>query len=417
MVRCKLCDGVAKESLTLNPHIFMEKTNTLAGNGAKGSAVNNSYNSARNTANGVAAAHSATRIEDTQWTKYHHKTGHGFAAEDINAQTDRWLGHKVECVGRNNALNGADRIVDGVAYQTKYCQNAGRTVNAAFDTKSGMYRYDGMKLEVPSDQYDECVRLMREAIAKGRVNGVTDPEMAKQIVVKGHATYRQAQKAAKAGNVESLKFDLRTQLLSCAGAGAIAGAIGYINAIRNGASHGEAMKAAGKVAVMSGATALAGGVLAQQALSTSAGHNFAAAMTKGMKPGIEAAMKTQIGKEVLTKTASAMAGRQVAGQAAVNVLTKAARTNAVTSAAVFVATSIPDTVRLCQGKISGADYAENLASNAAGIGGGWGGASAGAAIGTAICPGVGTVIGGLVGGIGGGMAGSALMRKFTGMFR
>ena len=95
-------------------------------------------------------------------------------------------------------------------------------------------------------------------------------------------------------------------------------------------------------------------------------------------------MKTQVGREVLTKTASVVAGKQVAGQAAVNVLTKAARTNAVTGAAMFVATSVPDTVKLCRGKISGSDYAENMVSNAAGIGGGWAGASAGAALGTAI---------------------------------
>lgn len=128
-------------------------------------------------------------------------------------------------------------------------------------------------------------------------------------------------------------------------------------------------------------------------------------------------MKTQVGREVLTKTASVVAGKHVAGPAAVNVLTKAARTNAVTGAAMFVATSIPDTVKLCRGKISGADYAENMVSNAAGIGGGWAGASAGAAIGTAICPGIGTFIGGLVGGIGGGIGASSACRKVTSIFR
>lgn len=399
----------------------MVKSFTPAGNGTKGSAVNNSFNAAnanaRSAANGAASTHSATRIEDTQWTKYHHKTGHGFAAEDVNAQIDRWHGHKVDCVGRNNTPNGADRIVDGQAYQTKYCQSANRTVSAAFDSQTGMYRYDGMKLEVPSDQYDECVRLMREAISQGKVTGVTDPEMASQIVVKGHVTYDQAQKVAKAGNLESLKFDVRTQVISCAGAGVISGAIGYLNARRNGSSHTEALKEAGKTAAISSATAMAGGVMAQQALRTTIGRNGAAAATKALKPVVESAMKTQVGREVLTKTATVIAGKQVAGQAAVNVLTKAARTNAVTSTAMFVATAIPDTVKLCRGKMSGGDYAENLASNAAGIGGGWGGASAGAAIGTAICPGIGTVIGGIVGGIGGGIAGSSLMRKFTGLLR
>lgn len=397
----------------------MEKNYTLNGNGANSnSAVNNNFNtSARSAANGAAATHSATRIEDTQWVKYHHKTGHGFAAEDVNAQIDRWRGCKVECVGRNNALNGADRIVNGQQIQTKYCQSANNTVKSAFDSQTGMYRYDGMKLEVPKDQYDECVRLMREAISQGKVAGVTDPNMASKIVVKGHVTYAQAQKVAKAGNLESLKFDVRTQAISCAGAGAISGAIGFYNAKMQGKSNVEAAKEALKIGATSGATALAGGVMAQQTLRTAVGRNAAAAATKAVKPVVESAMKTQIGREVLTKTASVVAGKQVAGQAAVNVLTKAARTNVVTSAAMFVATSVPDTVKLFQGKMSGADYAENVVSNAAGIGGGWAGASAGAAIGTAIFPGIGTVIGGLIGGIGGGIGASSVSRKITSFFR
>lgn len=399
----------------------MEKNYRLAGNEANASTVNNARNientSVRSASNGLASSHSAYEIEQTQWTKYPHKTGHGFAAEDVNAQIDRWHGRKVECVGCNNAPNGADRIVNGQQIQTKYCQSAGKTVSSAFDSQTGQFRYEGMKLEVPKDQYEECVRRMRDAITQGKVPGVTDPNMADKIVVKGHVTYAQAQKVAKAGNWESIKFDIRTQTISCAGAGAITGAISFFNAKRQGKSTKEAFKEAAQSGAISSAAALGGGILAQQALRTTVGRNAAAAATKAVQPVVESAMKTEVGKQVLTKTASVIAGKQIAGQAAVNVLTKAARTNAVTSAAMFVATSIPDTVKLCRGKMSGADYAENMASNAAGIGGGWAGASAGAALGTAIFPGVGTIVGGLIGGIGGGIGVSSAMRKVTSCFR
>ena len=122
-------------------------------------------------------------------------------------------------------------------------------------------------------------------------------------------------------------------------------------------------------------------------------------------------MKTEVGKQVITKTATAIAGKQVAGAAAANVVTKAVRTNAFVSTVVFVGTTIPDAVRLCRGKITGREFAENTTTNAAGVGGGWAGASLGAAIGSAICPGVGTVIGGIVGGLGGGMGASFGVKK------
>lgn len=222
--------------------------------------------------------------------------------------------------------------------------------------------------------------------------------MASKIVVKGHVTYAQAQKVAKAGNWESIKFDMRTQAISCAGAAAISGAIGFWNAKKQGLSNAEAAKEAAKAGAVSSATALGGGVLAQQALRTTAGRNAEAAATNAVKPFVESAIKTEVDKQILTKTVSVIPGKQVTQKAEVNVLTKTPRTNVVTSAAMFVATSIPDTIKECRAKMSGADYAENHASNSAGIEGGWGGASAGAAIDTAIFLGVGTIIGGLIGG-------------------
>lgn len=69
----------------------------------------------------------------SQHDKYHSMQGHGFAAEDANALNDMFQGKKVDKVGTSNALNGADRIVDGVQIQVKYCQSAEATVNSLFD--------------------------------------------------------------------------------------------------------------------------------------------------------------------------------------------------------------------------------------------------------------------------------------------
>ena len=125
------------------------------------------------TVNGVASVASTKSINEEQWTKYHTKGGHGFAAEDANAQVDKWCGKLVEKVGTSNAKNGADRIVNGVEIQTKYCSTPAKSVEAAF--KEGVYRYSGQVLEVPKDQYDDAVRIMRGRISNGQVPGVTDP--------------------------------------------------------------------------------------------------------------------------------------------------------------------------------------------------------------------------------------------------
>lgn len=363
----------------------------------------------KSTINGVASTASTQCTNEQQWTKYHTKQGHGFAAEDANALHDRWHGKSVDKVGMDNSLNGPDRISDGIQIQTKYYSDATKSVNAAFD--NGTYRYSGMKLEVPSDQYEEAIRIMRGKIASGQVPGVTDPKMAEQMVIKGHYTYNEAVRIAKAGNLDSIKFDIKTQAVACGFACGLSFAVTYFTETNNGKTHAEALKTASKQAVKSGATTMVTGVAAQQFLRTQLGRNCAAAATKAVMPAVQAAMKTEVGKRVITKTATAIAGKQVAGAAAANVVTKAVRTNAVVSSVVFVGTTIPDAVRLCRGKITGREFAENTTTNAAGVGGGWAGASLGAAIGSAICPGVGTVVGGIIGGLGGGMGASYGTKK------
>lgn len=373
---------------------------------------------ANRATSGMASMASTHQIESkTQWAKYHTIGGHGFSGEDANAMHDRLRGCRVDQCGRSNELNGADRIVNGQPIQTKYCANSARTFTSGFDTTTGQYRYTGQKFEVPSDQYAEVVQRMRQAITDGKVPGVTDPNQATNIVAKGHYTYAQAKNIAKAGTLDSIKFDMRVQASACAFACGISGGIAFIVAKCNGESTESALKIAGKAALKSGGIAMLAGVGAQQALRTTIGRNGAAAATRAIKPVMQAAMKTEIGKTVLTKTATGIAGRSVYGAAATNVLTKAVRTNVIVSGAMAVATTVPDAIKFARGKISGAEFAENTACNVTSIGGGWAGASTGAAIGSVICPGIGTAIGGLIGGIAGGMGAAVGTKKFINVLK
>ena len=363
---------------------------------------------------GTSTILSSRATESTQWRQYrcgNRPTGHGYAAEDANALADRQHGHKVEKTGWNNTPDGPDRIVDGVKIQTKYCQSARASVNSAFDKQTGKYRYPDQKLEVPKDQYDEAVKVMEEKIREGKVDGVTDSAQAKEMVRKGHYTYEQAAKITKAGNWESIKFDIRNQAGASATAGVISAAMTFASAKHQGATTKEAIMVSGVQAGKTAGKTMVTGVATQQFLRTSAGRTTTAVLQKGATKAIDAAMRSGIGRKVVEKTATGVGKRALTGVAARNVLSRTASTNVVTATAAFVVSAIPDTVRLCTGKISGKEFGKRTACNGAGAVGGTGGAWAGAAIGSCFCPGIGTAIGGFIGGIAGGIGASAGVGK------
>lgn len=365
------------------------------------------------------AASAATSAQSTnsnmQYNQYQNVQGHGWAAEDANAINDILHGKKVEKVGMNNSGDGADRIVDGVKIQTKYCRSAQATVDAAF--QDGHYRYDGMKLEVPKDQYTEAVKLMEDKIRSGQVDGISDPAVAKDIVKQGDYTYQQAKDIARAGNMDSLKFDVKTQVITCAWMTVMSGALTYAQCRMNGMSKSESLKKAGLQSVKTGGTTMVIGVGTQQLLRTEIGYTINRVVDNGTKAMVDTVCKSELGKHVVEKTASFLGGKAMAGEAAKRVLTKGASANAITGSILLAAQTIPDTYKLYKGKISSVDFTENLTSNTAGIGGGYGGAAVGAAIGTSLSPGIGAVFGGVVGGVIGSIASSSAVKGVWHLFR
>jgi len=134
------------------------------------------------------------------------RQGHGFAGEKINHLYDTFTGQDAKIIGSDNAKNGADRLVDGINIQTKYCAKGSRCINECFDETTKQMRYinpDGtpMQIEVPSDKYDDAIRAMEHKIRNGQVPGVTDPQKANEIVRKGKFTYQQAVNVAKFGTI------------------------------------------------------------------------------------------------------------------------------------------------------------------------------------------------------------------------
>ena len=349
---------------------------------------------------GAASVISASNVESTQWGRMTAARANGWGAEDWNALADKLCGKQVDKVGLNNELNGADRIVNGVKIQTKYCNNAYDSVYYAFDKSTGQYRYPGMKLEVPKGQGKEATAYFAERIRRGDVPGVTDPAQAGEIVIEGSCTYEQAVKVAKAGNIQSIKYDVMSQMVTCGFVTGITFILTYAGCRMNGASKKDAFKCAYKRALATGASYITIGVAVQQFLRTQAGQKTLGGVTKVAGNVVDAAYRSEIGRKVIRQVVSRQTGKQATEHVVKSAAVKVVRSNVIMAAMTTVAVTIPDIVRSCRGKQSWKETGKNAIVNTAGTAGGWGGAAVGAVIGTAICPGIGTTIGVLVGGIG-----------------
>ena len=354
--------------------------------------------------------------EQTQILMYRFPGGLGRAAEDVNNWYDTLRGIPSEVIGTSNELNGPDRVVNGVLLQSKYYQSASKTVAAAFDSSSGYYRYEGQVLEVPKDQWEDCVRFMRKRIAQSKVPGIKNPTDAEKIVRQGSVTYQQAKNIARAGNVDSLIFDAKTQIVTSISVFPVSFAVTFAHSRWRGESIKDATMAALGCAVLSGSTMILTGVVSAQLLRTGIGAFGATSIRNSVK----AISLTPAGKEVTRRIATGSLGKSVAGAAAVNHVSKLLRTNAITAAVAAVVTSTPDFYRaIFKRSISWQQFAKNTAINTAGVVTGTAGWIGGAAVGS-IFPGIGTVAGGLIGGIvcslGAGIAGTTAAKSLTDKF-
>ena len=102
---------------------------------------------------------------------------------------------------------------------------------------------------------------MRDRIRRGDVPSVTNLAGAEDLVRQGTVTYRQARNIARAGNIDSLIFDVKTQSATSAVSFGISFGITYAQARRQGRSSREAMKDALNSALASGGGTLVTGIL------------------------------------------------------------------------------------------------------------------------------------------------------------
>lgn len=387
---------------------FLEvmRDNDFSANITQKSVERNSNSNAGAEAGGLGIRAYQTVNNQFEEEKFHASQGHGFAAERANTLYDKITGHDAKIVGDDNAKNGADRIVDGVYIQSKYCATGSRCISECFeDGGKGNFRYmiDGkpMQIEVPSDKYEEALTAMEEKIRKGQVKGVTDPEEAKNIVRKGHFTYAQAKNIAKAGTIESLTYDAVNGVIIATSAFGVTAMITFAASVWNGEDFDDAIKLATYSGIKVGGTAFVTSVIAAQL--SKAGLNSALVSSSE-------AIVSMMGPKASAVLINAfrVGAKPIYGAAAMKSAAKLLRGNAITAGVTFVVLSSFDVANIFRGRISGKQLFKNMIGTVATVGGGTGGWLAGAAAGSAILPGIGTVIGGIAGSvIGGAAAGKA----------
>lgn len=345
--------------------------------------------------------------------KFNTLRGHGFAAEHANHLFDTLTGRDATLVGGDNVKNGADRIVDNISIQSKYCRSGSACINECFDS-SGNFKYlnpngSPMQIEVPSDKYDAAITSLKDKISKGKVPGCSNPDDAEKIVRKGNFTYEQAKNIAKFGTIESITFDAVNGVIVATYAAGVSSALSFAVAIWNGSDYKPAIKLAAMSGLKVGGTAFVTSLISSQ---------LARAGLNSFLVGSTDTIVSVMGPKASAILANAFrSGTNIYGAAAMKSASKLLRTNTITAAATFVVLSSVDVVDIFRGKISGTQLCKNLlntASSVAGGSAGWvAGAAAGAALGS-IVPGVGNAVGGIVGGLLGAFSGGTVVAKGTG---
>ena len=297
--------------------------------------------------------------------RFNGRQGHGYAAEQGNNLYDTINGRNAEILGDDNAKNGPDRMVDGQLIQTKYCQNANASVNSGF--KNGKYRYldsngNPMQLEVPSDQYDEAIRIMEEKIRKGQVPGCKNPKDASKIIRKGNITLKQAINIAKAGTVESLVFDAAHGAVIGLSAAGISSTIILARALWNGEDLDTALDIAMYSGIQAGGITFVTSVISSQITKTGVSNLLIEPSNELVK-----LLPSTVRKQLLTAIRD---GAPIYGAAASKNLAKLLRGNFITQVVTVLVLSSNDILHYAKGKMSGKQLFKEVTTLVSGLIGG-----------------------------------------------
>ena len=335
-------------------------------------------------------------------------TGHGIIAEDLGTKLDKISGMDATVVGRDNAKNGPDKLVNKTPIQCKYYNSGANSVRACFD-ENGLFRYydlngNPMNIEVPQDQYITAIEEMKLQIQSGKVPGVSDPEKAVDIIRQGKITYAQAVNIAKAGTIESISYDVAHASIRCLSVFGISFVVVFAQVFWNTKDIKQAAKSALITSAKIYGLSILGSVISSQ-LARAGIENLFYPMMKSVI--------NQLPKSFVEKMATATKGMVKPGVSVVNASSDAfARFLSVqvsVSCVMFLVFSMPDIYNLVSNNISKGQFVMNIAERLAG-----------SAAGTASAVIVGGYFGpapGFIAGLLANLGASFIVHNFTNLFR
>ncbi len=318
--------------------------------------------------------------------------GHGVAAEYAGTVVDRFKGDfTAKMIGGDNAKDGADRISHGVRLQCKFCKSASDTLRSAFSDDHN-YDFSKMKVEVPRDQYAECVTKLQKKIDNGDLvhKGIKPGEKAEKYLRKSPINYLQSHHIAMSGSIESIVVDTLGGITCSAAAGSITALLTFANCVWNGVEPKEAAKTSLIIGAKTIGKATAVYVATMQISrknfidkSVIKGFTEKGKIIYGSKENWFYTKSNNLAEIINKKVVGSNFGKKIG-------LKKTSGQKIVSGTVVFAVTFGPDICRALVGRISVKQLLKNSAVGAAGIGG--------AAVGQTVIPIpiVGAMIGGAV---------------------
>lgn len=286
-------------------------------------------------------------------------SGHGIMAEEALTVIDKFLGRAAEVVGRSNEKNGADRLVNGVYFQTKFYSSGKGCIDACFESSSdgGMYRYmnaDGtpMPVEVPKDMYDEAVARFAEKISAGKVEGLSNAADAERYVAVSRITYDDAKALCRPMTSQSLMYDAATGAVHCSFAFGISAAAAFIITFRKSGSVKRAVAYALKSGIKVFGLTYICSILSSQLARTEFMKSVFDMTEKLCDSGVSESLVKEISNGLSLAAGDTVYSASAAARRFAKMLGVGFTVNLI-SLIVFL---IPDTVRLCFGRISAREF-------------------------------------------------------------